>query len=346
MRNGRKGYVWNFIIIGGMTVLTLWLSLKNQYHEVMNLIFGIPWYWLLLISVWGLLGNWIGGKILCLYAHHFKPKYRLKEGVINSLVGSFFSGITPSSTGGQFAQVYLFKKQGIPYSGGASILWTDFMLYQTSLVLFVTVLFILKFQHYLNMMNQALMFFIFLGYITNVVIIILLWMMVLKPSVYLRLCSGCIHLLKLIHIIKDEQQAKIKMQEKVSSFSNNIKNLKKEKYLFIKSICWNLLRFIIQFGLPWMIVRSLGYQIAVYEIIDYMALSSFVVMANTFIPIPGASGGSEFVFSSLFSQVLPHVALASSVMILWRFSTFHLVMLVSGIVCMMQRHRYHYRVHH
>ncbi len=344
MKNGRKGYVWNFIIIGGMTALVLFFSLKDQYQEVMKLILGIPWYWLLIIGVWGLLGNWIGGKILCLYADHFKSNFRLKEGVINSLVGSFFSGITPSSTGGQFAQVYLFKKQGISYSGGASILWTDFMLYQTSLVLFVTVLFILKFHHYVNMMNQALMLFIFLGYITNVVIIILLWMMVLKPSIYLRLCSGGIHLLKLVHIIKDEQQVKTKMQEKVSSFSNNIKKLQKEKYVFIKSICWNLLRFIIQFVLPWIIVRSLGYQIAVYEMIDYMTLSSFVVMANTFIPIPGASGGSEFVFSSLFSQVLPQVALASSVMILWRFSTFHLVMLVSGIVCMVQRHRYHFRV--
>lgn len=344
MKRDKKGYIWNFIIIGGMTVLALYFSLKDQYHEVMKLIFGIPWYWLLIIGLWGLLGNLIGGKILCLYAQYFRKDFLLREGIINSFVGSFFSGITPSSTGGQFVQVYLFKKQGISYSGGASILWTDFMLYQTSLVLFVTVLFILKFQHYLNMMNQALMFFIFLGYIINVIIILLLWMMILKPSVYLKLCNGGIRVLKLLHIIKDEQQAKIKAYEKVSLFSNNIKNLKKEKLVFMKSICWNLLRFIIQFMLPWIIVQALGYKIGVYELIDYMALSSFVVMANTFIPIPGASGGSEFVFSTLFSQVLPQVALASSVMIIWRFSTFHLVMLVSGIMCMIQRYRYHYRV--
>ena len=49
---------------------------------------------------------------------------------------------------------------------------------------------------------------------------------------------------------------------------------------------------------------SLAYSIKMNEFIDVMALSSFVTMANSFIPIPGASGGTEVVFSLLFSGMM------------------------------------------
>ena len=78
-----------------------------------------------------------------------------------------------------------------------------------------------------------------------------------------------------------------------------------------------------------MFALALHIPLKMNELIDVMALSSFVTMANSFIPIPGASGGTEVVFSLLFSGMMKN--LTGAVLVLWRFSTFHIVLIIVGI---------------
>ena len=113
MKNSLKSYVLNFLVIIGLTVIALWFALKDNYQEVLTLISGLKWYWLIIILSWGMLYSCVVGKILSIFARKNKKDYSTLQGIQNGLVGSFFSGITPSSTGGQFAQAYIFKKQGI-----------------------------------------------------------------------------------------------------------------------------------------------------------------------------------------------------------------------------------------
>ena len=57
-----------------------------------------------------------------------------KQGFTNAISGTFFNGITPFSSGGQFAQVYIFNRQGITPANSASILLMAFIVYQSVLV--------------------------------------------------------------------------------------------------------------------------------------------------------------------------------------------------------------------
>ena len=41
-----------------------------------------------------------------------------------------------SATGGQFGQIYIMKKQGIKVSDAASLLWADFIVYQTTMMIY------------------------------------------------------------------------------------------------------------------------------------------------------------------------------------------------------------------
>ena len=56
-----------------------------------------------------------------------------------------------------------------------------------------------------------------------------------------------------------------------------------------------------------MIALALHIPLKMSEFIDVMALSSFVTMANSFIPIPGASGGTEMVFALLFGSLMKNL---------------------------------------
>ena len=74
------------------------------------------------------------------------------------------------------------KKQGIKVSDGASVLWADFIIYQTTMMLYVTVLFLLRFSYYSA--QNAWFNLILLGYLLNVLVICTLYTMALFPNLY------------------------------------------------------------------------------------------------------------------------------------------------------------------
>ena len=83
----------------------------------------------------------------------------------------------------------------------------------------------------------------------------------------------------------------------------------------------------------------MGQPLHLNQLATVIAMSSFVTMANTFIPIPGASGGTEWAFVEIFSTIIDP-ALAKSVMILWRFSTYHFVMIVGALIFIIAKRKY------
>ncbi len=92
----------------------------------------------------------------------------------------------------------------------------------------------------------------------------------------------------------------------------------------------NVIRLTILYVLPYAVALALGIDIHTSDLLDVIALSSFVVIANSFIPIPGASGGTEIIFGLLFRGLMG--SLTGAVMFLWRFSSYHIVVLIGGIV--------------
>ena len=339
MKNSVKSYVLNFLLIIGLTVVDLWFALKDHYQEVMTLIGGMHWYWLVIILLWGIAYACVVGWILAVFAKRSKKDYTVLQGIANGFVGIFFSGITPSATGGQFAQAYIFKKQGIKFSDGASILWADFIVYQTTMMLYVTILFLARFSHFMAIIGP-LFFGILLGYLVNVCVIGVLWTMALFPRLYVRLSQGCVKILAKLHIVKNKEKTLSSWTAQMESFTTEIKKMQHEKKMILQAVVLNIVRMTIQFTLPYFIMKAMGVSVGADRFIDCLALSSFVLMANAFIPIPGASGGTELVFTALFQSVVKHAALASGVMILWRFSTYHVVMLVGAVVFLFLKRKY------
>lgn len=339
MKSFYKKYLLNFILIISLTIVALWFALKDNYAEVVNLIRNMEWYWLLIILLWGVFYTIIIGWILKVFARRYKKDYTLCQGVQSAFVGSFFSGITPSSTGGQFAQAYIFKKQGIKVSEGASLLWADFIVYQTTMMIYVTVLFVSRFTHYKEMVDSWFLF-ILVGYGLNVCVILTLWTMALFPKIYLKLSNVAVHILAKLRIIKNKEKTLASWSEQLNSFTEEIKQMRHEKLIIMKTVLLNVLRLTVLYSLPFVIARTIGVAIAWERLIDVIAISSFVSMANSFIPIPGASGGTELVFTALFVPLIGTGAIASSIMILWRFSTYHFVILIGGIMFVVLKQKF------
>lgn len=324
----KQKYLLNFLLILLLTGGVMWLALKDNYQEVLSAISKMNAISLLIILLWGVLFTVVWGLVYFVLGKKYVSNYSIGKGIIISFVGTFFSGITPSSTGGQFAQAYMLKKQGIKVSDGASLLWADFIIYQTTMMIYVTVLFILKFSYYRQ--QSAWFNLILIGYLINAVVILALYTMALFPKVYIWLSGWVVKVLGKCKILKDPQRTLDSWTLQMTSFTSEIKQLSKDKKRIFLCSCIDFVRLSLFYALPFVIAQALHISIQPDQLIDVITLSSFVTMANSFIPIPGSSGGTEAVFALLFAPLMG--SLTSAVMVLWRFSTYHIVLVIGGVL--------------
>lgn len=286
-----------------------------------------------------LAGQGILGLILKLLTCLSKPDYTWKEGLINGLVASFFHGITPGASGGQVAQMYVFKKQRVPVSDSASILWMDFILYQSSMVMTVFVLFLLKFHEFFAY-RKSLSILIGLGFVVNVLVILGLWMLAHMKWLYTWLSTTGLKLGLFFHVISDEETALTKLNEQLERFAFEVQRLKTHRKVIVQVAGLNVLRQLMTYSVPFLCAWALEIRLDCSQWLDLMALSSFVAMVNCFLPMPGSSGGTEATFVALFS-ILFTKAEATSIMFLWRFTSFYLILIIGGLTFMVVRFHNH-----
>lgn len=338
MKKNSKSYALNFILIITFTLAVLWFALKDNYQDMMSLIKNVSWYWFIIILSWGLLYTCLIACIYLLLGRKYKKKYSMREAIENAFIGSFFAGITPSSTGGQFGQIYVMKKQGIKMSDGASLLWADFIIYQTTMMVYVTILF---FSCFAQFYGENTLFFtlVLIGYGVNACIISALWTMALFPKAYVKLSGLAVSLLSKLHIVKNQERTLDAWTIQLNAFTKEIKRLKNDRELIAKTVLINVIRLTMLYSLPFVICYAMGHPLPYSQLLTVIAMSSFVTMANTFIPIPGASGGTEWAFVLIFSTIIDST-LAKSVMLFWRFSTYFFVMIIGGLIFILAKRRY------
>ena len=325
-----QSYVFNIALIIFITLLVLYLTLKDSFNDVIGILSNANIYWVLFIIVISIFIQFIIGEGLFLLTKLSNPHYTRRDGFINALVASFFHGITPSASGGQFAQVYIFKKQGVGLSDSASVLWMDFIIYQSTMVALVLFLILIRFT-YFKVNFSDLFYLVIVGFLVNSAVIIGLWALVKFPGVYRFITTKGIKLAYRLKFIKDQNQTLEKLNIQLNRFERETKRLEDHKLLIFKVVIVNLFRLLIYYSIPYFCAKALNLSVDIGLLIDIVALSSYVSMINAFIPIPGASGGTEATFMYLFSHIFGGIA-TSSLMILWRFVTYYLIMLIGGIV--------------
>ncbi len=330
-----KKYVFNILLIVAVTAVAMYFALRDNFSLIMSSLARMNIFSLLFVLAWGLAINVVIGWGYKILGRHYRKDYTLKEGVVVAFTGTFFAGITPSATGGQFGQIYVLKKQGVSYSDGASLLWADFIIYQTVMMIYVTILFALRFTHYVNL--NAWFWIVAAGYLVNVVVILALYTMALFPKAYIWLSGKLPVLLSKIHLVKNPEHQMQVWMDQVTGFTDQIRTLSKNRKIVLKAALANFARLTMYYALPYIVALAIGIRLSPFDLIDTMALASFVTMANSFVPLPGASGGTEVFFTMLFQNMLG--SLTGAVLLLWRFSSYYIPVIGGALVFMIFKNR-------
>jgi glycosyltransferase 2 family protein len=326
-----KSYAFNILLILVFTIAALYLTIRDFVDEILIAIQSIQIGWLLIVILMALVYHVLIGIILTQLTRMSNPQYKYRQGIVNAYIAAFFHGITPSASGGQFAQIYVFNKQKIALSDAASVLWLDFIVYQSTMVVSVLILMLFRFKYFLDNHSPLFIFVVF-GFIINASIIFGLWSLARLPRFHHWVSTRGIEIGIKLRLIRNKDKSISFMEQQIDRFQIEKAKISTHKPLITKIVCLNIVRLTFYYFLPFVVIKSLNITLlAGYSWLDIMALSAFVAMINAFIPIPGASGGTEATFILMFTTVIGYIN-ASATMIIWRLSNFYLIMTIGGIV--------------
>lgn len=243
----------------------------------------------------------------------------------------FFNGITPFASGGQPFQIYMLtKKSRIDASTVTSASVNNFIVYQFILVFLGSIAMTIKYFYasFVGSPAHTISNIAVLGFILNFVVICILLMLSTQPTISKKMIFSLFSLLEKTPLRERILHLRPKTEGFMKRFHKHSQNLFYDKRLMIKTSALNLIKLLFFYMIAYFACRSIGYNnVTVFQAV---IASAYIMLITSFIPIPGASGGSEAGFIVLFGTLLtaPQVTV---VMLLWRFITYYFGLLIGFI---------------
>ena len=172
MKSNRTNALGLVIVIGMLAVMLLIVFQNNDWQTILNTLKALNPWWLA-----GAVACWVGNLFfdgLGFYHYLHRRGYPVSRGYAfyTALMGAFYSGLTPGSSGGQPMQVYYLKKRQVPVSVSTSVISIKFILGQLSTVILVPILWIVN-HDYVNAQLGGVKWLILIGWLAHLAGVVL-----------------------------------------------------------------------------------------------------------------------------------------------------------------------------
>lgn len=260
-----------------------------------------------------------------------KKKISLKKGVFYSLVEFYFSGITPSSTGGQPVQLYYMTKDKIPMRKSYITLMLNTVYFKLIILILGIIILIFKNNYIFNHSIIYVIFFI-LGFTVDLILVIGCFLLLFKQNFIkgilkfiLKVCSKFKYL--------SRKTKDLNITTILKNYADELKFMKQNKKIVILNFLLTFIQRLLLFSIAYIVYRSLGF--SKYNYFDLLAIQVSVQIAIEALPLPGGAGLSEKMFHDIFIVIFG-IGIADVGMLLTRTFSFYIPLLISGIVILIE----------
>lgn len=244
-----------------------------------------------------------------------------------SFIGFFYSGITPSATGGQPMQLYHMKKDGNKIADSTVVLMVVAIIYKFVLVLCGVAL-LLFWHEALSVYLKEYFVLYRIGISLNIIVVIILFSIMAAPALMKNLLLKIVKAAEKIGIIKNNLSIETHIIEFVDSYQNAVHFLQNNKKKILVVIAITFCQRISSFVLTYFIYR--GFALAGTNASTIIFLQASIYIAVDMLPVPGAQGITEMMYKTVFMKVFPAAYLMPSLYVT-RGINFYFLLIVSGI---------------
>lgn len=247
----------------------------------------------------------------------------------------FFNSITPFATGGQPFQAYALKVKKMKLSDSTSTLLSNFLTYQMAINLIFGTFLIVFFDRIQSQVSN-LMWLLFIGFGINFIIMLLVVLIGCTKTCG-KAIVGIMVLFSKIKFLKKFLENKVeKFELYIAETQQGFKEMSKNIPILFISLVLKTLSLLLYYSIPFFIYLAIGVNLELIDIFYVVAMTSFALTITCWVPTPGAVGGIELAFTSLFSSLLVGYSDTNSItlsaMLLWRFLTYYLVIIYGFVM--------------
>lgn len=250
-----------------------------------------------------------------------------------SFIGFFVSAITPSSTGGQPAQMYFMKKDGISVSISSLVMMVVTVAYKAAL-LFIAFIMLLVENDFVMAHIKGIEFILIFGIVVNVFVIVVLMLIIFKQSLAKRISGKCILFLGSHKLIKRPDERLRKLINSISKYDRGAAFLKSHKRMFINIFLITLVQRMMYFLVTYAVYRSFdisGGSAGGCSPFEIITLQLIITLAVDNLPWPGGMGVNEGIFMLFFTEIFTPAYVTAGLMLTRGFN-YYFVILAGGLV--------------
>lgn len=323
----KKRDIWSMAIMAAIVFFTLWMVLgggkAGQIWEAVKL---AKWRWLLL-----------GGSLMLCYtgaegAQHkvalaaMGHKVPYRHCVQFAAAGFYFSSITPSSTGGQPAQVFYMSRRGVPAAHGTLVMLLFTIVYQIVAVVWGVAACFLAPEAPASLGTGL---GVLLGYSLTTTALLTAGMIFLlvRPGPAEHFCRWCLRLGAKLKLVRDLPKAEAGLEKQLKDYRGGAAVIRSQPLLPVKLLGLVTVQLTVRYLIPWTVYRALG--LSGCSALRLVSTQALVYLAVSCVPIPGTVGAAEGAFLAAYRGIFGGELVAAA-MLLCRGLAFYLPVLVTG----------------
>ena len=194
---------------------------ENSVKSIVSNLFKINYLYIIICFFIVLLYFLLQGLYTKLTLKILQNKISLKKTVFYSMAEFYFSGITPSSTGGQPVELYYMTKDKIPIRKSYITLLLNTIFFKLILIIFGVLALIFKPEYIFDYSVIYIVFFI-LGFLVDITMIIICSMLIFKQKNVKSILNWIIKVGNKIKILKNKV-SKIDKNEVLNDYKEELK---------------------------------------------------------------------------------------------------------------------------
>lgn len=327
MNDKKKKYQIIFFV--AIMLMTFYVIFRKQnLSELLNSINSMALESIIIAMILGILYVCFEGIIIWYLLSAMGNKSNVWHCIQYSFIGFFYSGITPSATGGQPMQLYYMNSDGNKVSDSSVILMIVAITYKLVLVFIGLSLLISWYQPLKSFMKQYIMFF-FAGIVLNMLVILALVCTMIFPNILLKMSFFFEKMLICLGIWRETNVRKEKVQYFISNYRHTVEFIVNHKSKLAVVFMLTLIQRISMLLITYIVYC--GCHLSESNIFKILALQAAIYIAVEMLPVPGAQGITELVYQNVFSNIFPQVYLVSSMLVI-RGINFYFLLIISSIL--------------
>ena len=256
-----------------------------------------------------------------------------RKSLLITVRGQYYYYITPGASGGQPMQIYYLREMGIPAGVGTSVLVCHFAAFQSMLAVLMT-LFAIPYWSYIRTNIQPHFVLLVIGYLVNAGIVAFTLLFSFSRKLVRLIISAVVGLSAKLHLSRHPEALRRRLTATADLFHDSMNLMLQHPLEIFRQLFLGGIQQLLLMSVVYVIYLGLGKGGASMPEVIAMALAQYISAA--YVPIPGASGAQEGVFSLYFHEIFPGTKCFAA-MLIWRVTTFYIPLVVSALSIILYR---------